>query len=119
MRSSKNFLRLTATTTAMAASQSHCASSSPLDDLRAWQSNSDLGTLNRVAVEAISPARRVILVIGATGAGKSSTANTLAGRLHARFETSAAIASHTRASSHRDYEFLKNELACDRYAWAG
>ena len=109
MRSIEIFLRLTATTTVMMSSflsHSHCAAS-PLDDLRAWQQNSDLGALNRVAVEAISPARRVILVIGATGAGKSSTANTLAGRLHARFETSAAIASHTRASSHRDYEFLK------------
>ena len=77
-----------------------------LDGLRAWQKNSTYGLLNRVDDGALSPLRRVILIVGATGAGKSSTANTLAGRQHARFDTSAGLASRTRAPSHRDYEFL-------------
>ena len=42
---------------------------------------------------------------GRTGAGKSSTANTLSGRTHKPFAQSNTVTSVTQAISHRDYSF--------------
>jgi hypothetical protein len=49
---------------------------------------------------------QVVVVVGITGAGKSSTANTLAGRTHKPFALSNSVASVTRAAAFRDYSFM-------------
>jgi hypothetical protein len=71
--------------------------------LRSWRAGSDYDRLARG--EAPDPARRVVVVVGITGAGKSSTANTLAGRLHKRFAAASSVSSVTQAATFRDYSF--------------
>lgn len=68
-----------------------------------------MGRLNSAPPGDVAPARRVVAVVGITGAGKSATANTLAGRLHVPFASGASVTSVTRATSFRDYSFV-NEL---------
>jgi GTPase Era involved in 16S rRNA processing len=46
-----------------------------------------------------------LVVVGLTGAGKSSTANTLAGRLHKAFAAASSVGSVTQAATFRDYSF--------------
>jgi hypothetical protein len=92
---------------AIASCPSRCEARSPLDELRAWREDSDYGRLNRQDASAVSPERRVIVVIGLTGAGKSSTCNTLAGRVNKQFITSSSVTSVTAAASQRDYDFVK------------
>jgi hypothetical protein len=89
------------------AAAARCEARSPLDELRAWRDDSDYGRLNRQDASAISPERRVLVVIGLTGAGKSSTCNTLAGRINKQFVTSSSVTSVTAAAAHRDYDFFK------------
>ena len=96
----------TLTSFAAASSSSHC-DASPLDELGRWRADSDLGRLNREDAAAVSRERRVIVVVGITGAGKSSTSNTLAGRLHKAFGVSGSVTSVTQAASFRDYSFVK------------
>lgn len=79
---------------------------SPRDALATWRRGSTLDRLNREDPADVDPRRRVLVVVGITGAGKSSTANTLAGRSHAPFELSSSVKSVTQAVSHRDYDFL-------------
>ena len=51
--------------------------------------------------------RLALVVVGLTGAGKSSTANTLCGRQPRKFAVGDAAASVTAAASHRDYFFAE------------
>ena len=74
------------------------------DALRTWRAGSDYDRLARASVPKAN--RRVLLVVGITGAGKSSTSNTLAGRLHKAFATGSTVSSITQAASLRDYEFV-------------
>lgn len=80
-----------------------------LDALRVWQDGSTLSRLNRGSHTDCDPARRVLVVVGVTGAGKSSTANTLAGRTHKPFALSGSLTSVTTAVGFRDYTFLGAE----------
>lgn len=77
-----------------------------LESLKTWNSGTMLEKLNRTDPTQIDPQRRVVAVLGITGAGKSSTANTLAGRLVKAFTLSGSITSVTQAVSFRDYTFL-------------
>jgi len=81
----------------------------PIDELRRWRADSDLGRLNRTDAADVARGRRVLVVVGITGAGKSSTCNTLAGRLHKAFGVSASVTSVTQAISFRDYSFFKQD----------
>jgi hypothetical protein len=78
----------------------------PVDALRSWRAGTTLDHINRAPPDALDPRRRVIVVAGITGAGKSSTANTLSGRTHKPFEQSSSVASVTQSVSHRDYDFV-------------
>ncbi|CAJ1424836.1 unnamed protein product [Effrenium voratum] len=53
---------------------------------------------------ALEPARKVCVLIGMTGVGKSATANTLCGAKRA-FETGSSVVSVTAAVRVRDYSF--------------
>ena len=55
------------------------------------------------ARDAIEPERRVIVVVGITGAGKSSTANTIRGSRAKEFEVADSLSSVTRAAAFRDF----------------
>jgi hypothetical protein len=72
--------------------------------LRKWRAGTDYDRLSRKSDP--EPNRRVLLVVGITGAGKSSTSNTLAGRLHKAFATGNTVTSITQAASQRDYDFV-------------
>ena len=78
---------------------------SAADALRAWGAGSPHDAINRQDHDDVDPERRVIVVVGITGAGKSSTANTLAGRTHKAFAQSNTVTSVTQSVSHRDYSF--------------
>lgn len=76
------------------------------EKLRRWRSGSTLDRLNRADPADVEPTRRVLVVVGITGGGKSSTAGTLAGRSHRPFATSNTAASVTQAADFRDYDFV-------------
>ena len=94
---------------APAAASAQPEPASALDELRRWRADSDLGRLNRVDAADVARERRVVVVVGITGAGKSSTSNTLAGRLHKAFGVSGSVTSVTQAATFRDYAFVKED----------
>lgn len=82
------------------------ASASAADNLKRWSQGSTRDRLNRLDHTDLEDDRRVIVVVGITGAGKSSTANTLAGRLLKQFSLSNSVTSVTQSVSFRDYDFV-------------
>jgi hypothetical protein len=76
------------------------------ESLDKFQRGTTIGRLNRSDPGSLPPTTKVLVVIGITGAGKSSTSNTLAGRTHAPFALSSSLTSVTSAVSYRDYSFL-------------
>jgi len=94
---------------AAAAAAGAAARCAPIDELRGFRRGTDLGRLNLGAGGDVPPERRVVVVVGVTGAGKSSTCNTLAGRLHKPFAVASAASSVTRAVGFRDYLFASEE----------
>jgi AIG1 family len=85
---------------------------SSLEKLKEWNSggNETLDRLNRGDPrKQVEPERVVMCVVGVTGSGKSSTANTLCGRQYAQFARSSALTSVTKAVSYRDYDFMEGQ----------
>lgn len=78
----------------------------PSEVLQSHGRGSVTGRLNRADHNETDKSRRVIVCVGITGSGKSSTCNTLAGRTHKAFLLSDSMVSVTSAVSHRDYTFL-------------
>ena len=100
-------------TSSSSSSSSDTTSSSPipltnaaLESLKNWNNGTMLNQLNRSDHTQIDPQRRVIAVLGITGAGKSSTANSLAGRTVKQFFVNGSVTSVTQAVTFRDYNFL-------------
>jgi hypothetical protein len=59
--------------------------------------------LNRQHPHQIEPERHVVVVVGITGAGKSSTANTFRGGRWHSFAVSDSIVSVTKSTSYKDF----------------
>jgi hypothetical protein len=65
--------------------------------------SSAVDSINRSDPLFVSPDRHVVLVVGITGAGKSSTANTMRHSNRNSFEVSGGITSVTRSVAYQDY----------------
>ena len=77
--------------------------------LRSWGIGSTYDRLNRAEAAALPRSHRVLVVLGITGAGKSSTCNMLAGRQHKPFARNSGIVSVTQAAAYRDYGFVNEQ----------
>jgi hypothetical protein len=82
---------------------------SDAEQLRSWGMGASYDHLNRTQASALPPSHRVLVVLGITGAGKSCTANMLAGRQHKTFPRNSGIVSVTQAAAHRDYAFVNEQ----------
>lgn len=65
----------------------------------------EVDTLNRALPNDVEPNRHVVVVVGVTGGGKSSTANTLRHSNRNSFQVSSSITSVTQSIGYRDYSF--------------
>lgn len=74
--------------------------------LQRWRSGNTLDKLDRGEHDVVDEKRRVLVVIGITGGGKSSTANTLAGKTYKQFNLSNSVTSVTQSVTFRDYDFV-------------
>ena len=82
---------------------------SDAEQLRRWSMGASQDHLNRAQASALPPSHRVLVVLGITGAGKSCTANMLAGRQHKAFARNSGIVSVTQAAAARDYAFVNEQ----------
>jgi hypothetical protein len=82
---------------------------SDAEQLKNWGMGASYDRLNRAQSSALPPSHRVLVVLGITGAGKSSTANMLAGSQHKPFARNSGIVSVTQAAAHRDYAFVNEQ----------
>ena len=82
---------------------------SDAEELKSWGMGASYDRLNRAQASELPPSHRVLVVLGITGAGKSCTANMLAGRQHKAFARNSGIVSVTQAAAARDYAFVNEQ----------